>query len=99
MCPNSRWPPKLLRNLVFDHNFQITLRGKGNFTKPVDRYVCLVKYLPESMGNDSSATCSGGRDHQGSFKGIVQGHFKDKGNLTKNKFVSGIIGKVIYLRV
>ena len=37
---NSRWPPKLLINRVFDHNFPITLCGKGNFTKTVD-HVCV----------------------------------------------------------
>ena len=39
-CPNSRGPPKLLINCVFDQNFQIMLRSGGKFTKPVD-HVCV----------------------------------------------------------
>ena len=51
-CPNSRWPPKLLTNRVFDHNFQITQTGNGDFTKPVD-HMCVQKgYLSESMANE-----------------------------------------------
>ena len=36
-CPNSGWPPKLLIKRVFDHNFQTTLRvrGNGNFIKVI----------------------------------------------------------------
>ena len=48
-CPNSRWPPKLQTNRVFDHNFQITQTGKGDFSKPVDH---MYVYLSESMANE-----------------------------------------------
>ena len=44
-CPNSRWPPTLLINRVFDHNFQITLRGRDNFTKLVEHVFYKVIYL------------------------------------------------------
>ena len=56
-------------------------------------YVCLVRLSIWEYGKWNG---SGGKGHQRSFKVIIQVISKYKGDLTKT-FVSGIIGKVIYL--